>query len=71
MAISNMMTVSWAWIAACVFAGAACTALVCVLLAKLTEPRRTQHLGAHHRQAAETPEPTPAEDDRTQLPRAA
>jgi bacteriorhodopsin len=71
MAISNMLTTSWLWIAACVFAGAAFTVLVCILLAKLTEPRRARHLGIHRHQAAETHEPAPAEGDQEHLPRAA
>jgi type IV secretory pathway component VirB8 len=71
MTITSMLTVSWAWIAACVFAGAACTVLVCILLAKLTEPHRVQHTRVHNHHAVETRKPAPTEADREQLPRAA
>jgi hypothetical protein len=47
MVITSMMTVSWASIAACVFAGAAMTVLACILLAELTQRHRARQSGAH------------------------
>jgi hypothetical protein len=48
MAINNMMMVSWAWIAAWVFAGAAITVLACILLAVVTERHHARRPSADH-----------------------
>ncbi len=45
MSVINMMTVSWAWIAAWVFLGAVMTVLACIVLAEHSQ----RHHHARHR----------------------
>jgi hypothetical protein len=71
MVITSIMTVSWAWIAACVFAGAATTVLACILLAELTQRHHARQPVAHRSTAQAHEQISPDETGHEHLRHAA